>query len=82
MSDPCATYVICRRRIATRSLYARFIGDSVDYVVNQLIETALVKDRDFLARRQDNPAEVVTRTSRLHVRPASAAPAEQRVKGA
>jgi hypothetical protein len=29
-------------------LYARFIGDSVDYVLNQLIETTLVKDRDFL----------------------------------
>jgi hypothetical protein len=27
-------------------LYAQFIGDSVDYVLNQLIETTLVKDRD------------------------------------
>jgi hypothetical protein len=35
----------------TLVLYARFIGDTVDYVVNQLIETTLAKDRDFLEWR-------------------------------
>jgi hypothetical protein len=55
----------------------------VDYVLNQLIETTLVKDRDFVAWRQAHPDEVVTRTPRPYVRPAaSAAPAEPRVKGA
>jgi hypothetical protein len=54
--DPCATFVICRNRIATRFvLYACFIGDSVDYVLNQLLATTLVKDRDFVAWRQDHP---------------------------
>ena len=32
-------------------LYARFIGDAADYVLNKLIETMLVKDRDFVAWR-------------------------------
>jgi hypothetical protein len=76
---------ICRLQEPNRDalvLYARFIGDSVDYVVNQLIGTTLVKDRDFQAWRQEHPDEIVARTSRPHVRPASAAPAEPRVKGA
>lgn len=63
-------------------LNARFIGDSVDYVLNQLIETTLVKDREFLAWRQAHPGEVVTRTSRPYVQSASAASAEPRVKSA
>jgi len=63
-------------------LYARFIGDSVDYVVNQLIATTLLKDRDFVAWREEHPDEVVTRTSRPHVQSAPVAPAEPRVKGA
>jgi hypothetical protein len=67
----------------TLVLYARFIGDTVDYVLNQLIETTLVKDRDFVVWRQAHPDEVVMRTSRPHVRPApSDAPTETRVKGA
>ena len=75
---------ICRLQEPNRDalvLYARFIGDTMDYVVNQLIATTLVKDRDFVAWRQAHPDEVVTRTPRPHVRPASAAPAEPRMKG-
>jgi len=63
-------------------LYARFIGDSVDYVVNQLIATTLLKDRDFVAWREAHPDEVVTRTLRPHVAAASTGRAEPRVKGA
>ena len=64
-------------------LYARFIGDSVDSVATQLIATTLVKDRDFVTWRQEHPDEVVTRTARPRVRPASsAAPTEPRVNGA
>jgi hypothetical protein len=66
----------------TLVLYARFIGDSVDYVVNQLIATTLVKDRDFVAWREEHPDEVVMRTPRPNVRPASAAPADRRVGSA
>ena len=77
---------ICRLQEPNRDalvLYARFIGDAVDYVLNQLIETTLVKDRDFVAWREAHPDEVVTRTSRAPLRPApSATPTEPRVKGA
>ena len=36
--------------------YARFIGDTADYVLNQLIDTTLAKDRDFTAWRAEQPA--------------------------
>ena len=36
--------------------YARFIGDTADYVLNQLIDTTLAKDRDFVAWRAEQPA--------------------------
>jgi hypothetical protein len=49
-------------------LYARFIGDSPDYVLNQLIDTTLAKDREFVAWRAEHPAEApskaATRTPR------------------
>jgi hypothetical protein len=63
-------------------LYARFIGDSVDYVLNQLIATTLLKDRDFVTWREEHPDEVVTRTPRPHIPAASTGPADPRVKGA
>jgi hypothetical protein len=42
-------------------LYARFIRDSVDDIFNQLIETTLAKDRDFVAWRAENLFETVAR---------------------
>ena len=36
--------------------YARFIGDTADYVLNQLIDTTLAKDRDFIGWRAEQPA--------------------------
>ena len=45
-------------------LYARFIGDTADYVMNQLIETTIAKDRDFLAWRADHPADIAPNTTR------------------
>ena len=42
---------ICRLKEPNRDtlvLYARFIGDTADYVLNQLIETTLAKDREFV----------------------------------
>jgi hypothetical protein len=54
---------ICRLQEPNRDalvLYARFIGDTADYVVNQLIETTLLKDRDFVAWRAEHPRETVT----------------------
>jgi len=39
--------------------YATFIDEDPDYVVNQLIETTLCKDRDFQAWRKDHPGSHV-----------------------
>jgi hypothetical protein len=54
---------LCRLQEPNRDtlvLYARFIGDTTDYVLNQLLATTLAKDRDFLAwqaeHREDVPA--------------------------
>jgi len=43
---------ICRLQEPNRDTlvrYARFIGDTPDYVLNQLLATTLAKDRDFIA---------------------------------
>ncbi len=40
-------------------LYARFIGDTADYVLNQFIDSTIAKDRDFLAWRAEHPHETV-----------------------
>ena len=42
-------------------LYARFIGDTADYVLNQIIDTTIAKDRDFVAWRAEHPHEAVTK---------------------
>ena len=54
---------ICRLQEPNRDAlvdYARFIDDTVDYVLNQLIDRTLLKDSDFLAWRAAHPA--VSRT--------------------
>lgn len=58
---------ICRLQEPNRDalmLYARFIGDTADYVLNQLIETTLARDREFIAWRADHPNEVPMPTAR------------------
>jgi hypothetical protein len=53
---------ICRLQEPNRHalvLYARFIGDTPDYVLNALIDATLAKDRDFLAWRAEQPASPV-----------------------
>ena len=45
---------ICRMQEPNREtllLYARFIGDTADYVLNQLIASTIGRDRDFTAWR-------------------------------
>ena len=47
---------ICRLHEPNRDVlvaYARFIGETVDYVLNTLINTTLAKDRDFVTWRTD-----------------------------
>ena len=67
---------VCRLQEPNRDalvLYARFIGDSIDYVINQLIETTLVKDRDFVAWRAAHPQDsaAVTGPRRARATPAA-----------
>lgn len=50
---------ICRLLEPNRDalvLYARFIGDTADYVANQLIETTIARDREFVAWRAEQPS--------------------------
>jgi hypothetical protein len=54
---------ICRLQEPNRDalvLYARFIGDTADYVLNQLIETTIAKDREFVTWRAEQPAAQLT----------------------
>ena len=58
---------ICRLQEPNRDalvLYARFIGDTADYVLNQLIDTTIAKDRDFVAWRAEHPNETAAKPHR------------------
>jgi hypothetical protein len=51
---------ICRLQEPNRDAlvrYARFIGDTADYVLNRLIETTIAKDREFVTWRAEQPAD-------------------------
>src|SRR5438270_2930730 len=48
-----------RENNETLFAYAKFIGEPTEYVLNQLVETILWKDKDFQAWREDNPASCV-----------------------
>lgn len=39
--------------------YARFIGESTEYVLNQVVDTVLAKDKEFLQWRVANPDSFV-----------------------
>src|SRR4051794_28919043 len=47
--------------------YARFIGDTADYVLNQLIDTTIAKDREFVAWRSGQSPDVLANPPRLVV---------------
>jgi hypothetical protein len=42
--------------------YAHFIGESTEYVLNQVIDTVLARDKEFLQWRADAPGLVRART--------------------
>ena len=50
--------------------YAHFLGESTEYVLNQLVDTMLAKDKEFVAWRAEHPESYVTR--RAPHRPRSA----------
>ena len=41
--------------------YAHFLGESTEYVLNQVIDTLLAKDKDFARWRADHPESFVPR---------------------
>ena len=41
--------------------YAHFIGEPTEYVINQVIDTVLGKDKDFLLWRADHQGSFVPR---------------------
>src|SRR4051812_20619547 len=43
--------------------YARFIGDTADYVLNQLIDTTIAKDREFVAWRSGQTPDVLAKSA-------------------
>jgi hypothetical protein len=50
-----------RENNETLHAYAQFLGESTDYVVNQVIDTVLGKDKEFLAWRDEHPQSVAPR---------------------
>jgi hypothetical protein len=46
---------VYRESNETLFAYAAFIGESTEYVLNQLVETVLATDRDFQTWRADHP---------------------------
>lgn len=72
---------ICRLAEPTRDvlvLYARFIGDSPDYVLNALIDATLAKDRDFLAWRTELESGTAPATTAHPARVQQAEPTKPR----
>jgi hypothetical protein len=51
--------------------YVRFIGDTADYVLNQLIDTTLAKDRDFVAWRAEQPPDTLLKATERRRGPGS-----------
>ena len=43
-----------RENAETLHAYAAFLGESTDYVLNQLIDTVLAKDKEFVKWRADH----------------------------
>jgi hypothetical protein len=62
-----------RENHETLYAYAKFLNEPTEYVLDQLIESVLAKDKEFLAWRVDHPESQVpppatpsTRTKRPH----------------
>src|SRR5438094_10045725 len=65
-----------RENNETLYAYAHFLGEPTDYVLNQLIEAVLGKDKEFVTWRADHPESYVPapagrRTSAKRAQPSS-----------
>jgi hypothetical protein len=52
-----------RENNETLYAYAHFLGESTEYVLNQVIDTVLAKDKEFVQWRADHPQSFVPRPS-------------------
>lgn len=50
-----------RENNETLYAYAQFLGESTEYVLNQVIDTVLARDREFVQWRADHPQSFVPR---------------------
>lgn len=50
-----------RENNETLYAYAQFLGESTEYVLNQVIDTVLARDREFVQWRTDHPQSFVPR---------------------
>ena len=48
--------------------YAHFLGESPEYVLTQLVDTVLARDKEFLAWRADHAESYVPRRASHHAR--------------
>lgn len=49
--------------------YAQFLGEPTDYVLNQVIDTVLAKDKEFQAWRAEHPGSFLPRPGHRAHRP-------------
>src|SRR5262249_44724846 len=52
-----------RENNETLYAYAHFLGESTEYVLNQVIDTVLARDKEFLRWRAEHPQSFVPRPS-------------------
>jgi len=57
--------------------YAHFLGESTEYVLNQVIDTVLARDKEFIKWRESHSGSYVTR-AKQHQRRTSSAPRRPR----
>ena len=62
--------------------YAEFLGEPVEYVLNELIDTILAKDKEFMAWRAEHPQSCVPSRGPVRVRKARSATTMSRDGGA
>ena len=61
-----------RENNETLYAYAQFLSEPAEYVLNQLIDTVLAKDKEFVTWRADHPQSYVPRrTPRIRKRAAA-----------
>jgi hypothetical protein len=58
-----------RENVETLFAYAEFLNEPPEYVLNQLIDTLLAKDKEFLAWREANPGPHTPRPPHYKARP-------------